>query len=93
MGKKVIKDKDLKYVEESYWSKYNEDDLEKHSGIKIKNSKTECYLKRRDDFDNNYWVKCKRIDNKIVEIERVTVENLLERLNADMRNYVLIMKD
>ena len=93
MSKKIIKDKDKKYVEESYWMKYNEDDLDKHSGIKIRNSNTECYLKRKDDFDEEYWVKCKRVNNKIIEIEKVTVKNLLERLNADMRNYILIMKD
>lgn len=91
--KKVVKDKDKKFVDESYMMQYNEQDLNSHSGIKIRNSNTECYLKRLDETDKEYWVKCKLVNSKIVEIERVTVKVLLDRLNSDMRNYILVMKD
>ena len=90
---KVIKDKDMKFVEESYWMKYNEQDLEKHSGIKIRNSTTECYLKRKDENDNDYWVKCKRAHNKIVEIEEMTTAIKLFPIKPAIKksSYLLII--
>jgi len=82
--------KNVDSVYDSYSLNYNEEDLDNHSGIKIKNSQTECYLKRKNNNDEEYWVKCQRVDNKIIEKEIVTVEVLLNRLNADIKNYVLI---
>ena len=89
---KTFKEKDKKYIEESYLSLFNEHDLNTHAGIKIKNSKTECYLKRKDDDNNDYWVKCQKINNRIIEIEKVSIETLLNRLNSDVRNYSLVMR-
>lgn len=82
--------KDVDSIYDSYSLNYNKEDLDNHSGIKIKNSQTECYLKRRNDDDEEYWVRCLRVDNKIIEKEIVTEEVLLNRLNADLKNYVLI---
>lgn len=61
-------------------------------GIKIKNSTTECYLKRLDDNSKPYWCKCRRLNNSIKEIEVVTEDILLDRLNSDKRNYALVLK-
>lgn len=84
------KDKDKKFIEQSYSNRFNLKDLEQYSGVKIKNSQTECYLKRRNDDNNIYWVKCMRINNKIKEVEIVTEDTLLERMNADINNYILV---
>lgn len=89
----VIKNKDKKYVDESLSLQYTEKDLQHYSGIKIKNSQTECYLKRKNDDNEDYWVKCQRINDRIKEVEIVTEEVLLDRLNSDKRNYVLVNKD
>lgn len=89
----VIKNKDKKYVDESLSLQYTEKDLQHYSGIKIKNSQTECYLKRKNDDNEDYWVKCQKINDRIKEIEIVTEEVLLDRLNSDKRNYVLVNKD
>ena len=89
----VIKDKDKKYVDESLSLQYTEKDLQHYSGIKIRNSQTECYLKRKNDDNEDYWVKCQRINDRIKEVEIVTEEILLDRLNSDKRNYVLVNKD
>jgi hypothetical protein len=88
----VIKNKDRKYIDESLSLQFTEEDLQHYSGIKIKNSQTECYLKRRNDDNEDYWVKCRKISNSIKEIEIVTEEVLLDRLNADKKNYALVMK-
>lgn len=89
----VIKNKDKKYVDESLSLQYTEKDLQHYSGIKIKNSQTECYLKRKNDDNEDYWVKCQKINDRIKEVEIVTEEVLLDRLNSDKRNYVLVNKD
>lgn len=89
----VIKNKDKKYVDESLSLQYTEKDLQHYSGIKIKNSQTECYLKRKNDDNEDYWVKCQKINNRIKEVEIVIEEVLLDRLNSDKRNYVLVNKD
>lgn len=89
----VIKNKDKKYVDESLSLQYTEKDLQHYSGIKIRNSQTECYLKRKNDDNEDYWVKCQRINDRIKEVEIVTEEVLLDRLNSDKRNYVLVNKD
>ena len=89
----VIKNKDKKYVDESLSLQYTEKDLQHYSGIKIKNSQTECYLKRKNDDNEDYWVKCQKINDRIKEVEIVTEEILLDRLNSDKRNYVLVNKD
>ena len=89
----VIKNKDKKYVDESLSLQYTEKDLQHYSGIKIKNSQTECYLKRKNDDNEDYWVKCQRINDRIKEVEIVIEEVLLDRLNSDKRNYVLVNKD
>lgn len=89
----VIKNKDKKYADESLSLQYTEKDLQHYSGIKIKNSQTECYLKRKNDDNEDYWVKCQRINDRIKEVEIVTEEVLLDRLNSDKRNYVLVNKD
>lgn len=69
---------------------YSYEDLDNHSGIKIRNSQTECYLKRQDE-DGEYWVKCRRLDDsKIIEVERVSEDTLLDRLNSDPNNYKLL---
>lgn len=73
-------------------SQYSQEDLEQYSGIKIKNSNTECYLKRTNEDNEEYWVKCIKIDRRIKEKEIVSVETLLNRLNADVDNYILVMK-
>ena len=89
----VIKNKDKKYVDESFSLQYTEKDLQHYSGIKIKNSQTECYLKRKNDDNEDYWVKCQKINDRIKEVEIVIEEVLLDRLNSDKRNYVLVNKD
>ena len=89
----VIKNKDKKYVDESLSLQYTEKDLQHYSGIKIRNSQTECYLKRKNDDNEDYWVKCQKINDRIKEVEIVTEEVLLDRLNSDKRNYVLVNKD
>ena len=89
----VIKNKDKKYVDESLSLQYTEKDLQHYSGIKIKNSQTECYLKRKSDDNEDYWVKCQKINDRIKEVEIVIEEVLLDRLNSDKRNYVLVNKD
>lgn len=89
----VIKNKDKKYVDESLSLQYTEKDLQHYSGIKIKNSQTECYLKRKNDDNEDYWVKCQKINDRIKEVEIVIEEVLLDRLNSDKRNYVLVNKD
>ena len=89
----VIKNKDKKYVDESLSLQYTEKDLQHYSGIKIKNSQTECYLKRKNDDNEDYWVKCQKINDRIKEVEIVTEDVLLDRLNSDKRNYVLVNKD
>lgn len=89
----VIKNKDKKYVDESLSLQYTEKDLQHYSGIKIRNSQTECYLKRKNDDNEDYWVKCQRINDRIKEVEIVTEEVLLDRLNSDKRNYILVNKD
>ena len=89
----VIKNKDKKYVDESLSLQYTEKDLQHYSGIKIKNSQTECYLKRKNDDNKDYWVKCQKINDRIKEVEIVIEEVLLDRLNSDKRNYVLVNKD
>ena len=89
----VIKNKDKKYVDESLSLQYTEKDLQHYSGIKIRNSQTECYLKRKNDDNEDYWVKCQRINDRIKEVEIVIEEVLLDRLNSDKRNYVLVNKD
>ena len=89
----VIKNKDKQYVDESLSLQYTEKDLQHYSGIKIKNSQTECYLKRKNDDNEDYWVKCQKINDRIKEVEIVIEEVLLDRLNSDKRNYVLVNKD
>ena len=89
----VIKNKDKKYVDESLSLQYTEKDLQHYSGIKIRNSQTECYLKRKNDDNEDYWVKCQKINDRIKEVEIVIEEVLLDRLNSDKRNYVLVNKD
>ena len=89
----VIKNKDKKYVDESLSLQYTEKDLQHYSGIKIKNSQTECHLKRKNDDNEDYWVKCQKINDRIKEVEIVIEEVLLDRLNSDKRNYVLVNKD
>lgn len=85
-----IKNRDIKYVEESILSQFTKQDLQKYSGIKIRNSSSECYLKRINDDEEEYWVRCRKLqDNRIIELEIVTEEQLLEILNSDKRNYIL----
>lgn len=87
-----IKNKDKPFVDESFSYQFTKQDLQHYSGIKIKNSQTECYLKRLNDDNEFYWVKCLKVSNKIKEIEIVTEETLLNRLNSDKNNYILVMK-
>lgn len=87
-----IKNKDKQYVDNSFSYQFTNQDLQHYSGIKIKNSQTECYLKRLNDDNEFYWVKCQKISNKIKEIEIVSEEILLNRLNSDKDNYILVMK-
>lgn len=91
MGK--LNNKDINLVSEQFSMQYTEQDLQEHSGIKIKNSNTQCYLKRIDDNGLSYWVKCERLsNNRIKEIEVVSIETLLNRLNSDIKNYILVLK-
>ena len=69
-----------------------EEDLLNYSAIKIKNSNTECYLKRYNDINGFYWAKCIKINTQIKEIEVISIKNLLKRLNSDVNNYILMMK-
>lgn len=88
-----IKNKDKPFVDESFSYQFTKQDLQHYSGIKIKNSQTECYLKRFDENNNTYWAKCMRLhNNRIIEIEIVSEDTLLNRLNADKSNYSLVMK-
>ena len=49
-----IKNKDKPFVDESFSYQFTKQDLQHYSGIKIKNSQTECYLKRLDENNNTY---------------------------------------